>query len=450
MVYKRFSVRVVVRLLLLLLNMMALAVIVVQTNWRFSLLILAMLMVFQVYELFRFINKTNHDLARFLYAIRNSDYSINFSGQQLGSSFEELYGSFREITDAYRMAKIEKEAQYQYVKAMVEHLNVGIISVNRKDEIVLMNPAAEEILNRPNPGTWTRLAAKSPEFTRVVDDIKTGGQKLVEIALDRESRYLNIYVTTIRLPEDQYTLYTFQNIRSEIELKEIEAWHKLIRILTHEIMNSVTPIASLTETLVGMLENESGSVRSAEALPEDWVEDLHMALKTIDRRSNGLLHFVNDYRKLSKVPHPKPEKVRVVDLLERVHTLMQPEANRKGIALEVAPVVRSLEIVADPRLIEQVLINLVINSLEALENTTHPSIQLRCYIESNRRVLEVADNGPGIAPEMLDKIFVPFFSTKEQGSGIGLSLSKHILKLHGGSLRTASTPGQQTSFYLEF
>lgn len=450
MVYKRFSVRVVTRIMLLLLNMIGIASIVVHSNWIFSLLILALIMIFQVYELLRFINKTNHDLARFFYAIRHSDYSINFSSAKFGSAFEELYDSFREIMQSYQKAKIEKEAQYQYVRAMVESINVGIISVNGAGEIVLMNQAAESILDRPNPGLWSRLSSKSPEFANAVASLKEGGQKLVEIAIDRETRYLNIYVTVIRLPEDRFTLYTFQNIQSEIELKEIEAWHKLIRILTHEIMNSVTPIASLTETLVTLLENEAGQCLAPEELDTDAVEDLRMALKTIDRRSNGLLHFVADYRKLTKVPTPNIERVRVFELFDRVYTLMLPEAQRISIELVNNPIVRSLEIRADSKLIEQVLINLVINSMDALENAVNPVITMTCYVEGSKRILEISDNGSGIESGMLDKIFVPFFSTKEKGSGIGLSLSKHILKLHGGTMRVQSKPGEKTSFFLEF
>ena len=431
-------------------NMLAIVVIFARMEWFFSLLILVILFVYQVYELIRFVTRTNQELAKFMFAIRHSDYSISFSPKKLGSSFDELHGSFQEIIGSFRKARIEKEAQYQYFKLMVEHLSIGIISLNRKEEIVLMNQAAEKILESPNVKYWKRFTEKNPVFSRAVDSIGEGGSKLIELHIGHEIRHISVYVTSIMLIGERFKVITFQNIKTEIELKEIEAWHKLIRILTHEIMNSVTPIASLTETMGMLLEDEEGNQKGPGELDEETITDIRMALKTIDRRSNGLLHFVTDYRKLTKVPEPRLERFKISDLMERVKLLMQGETSRANVELRVIHKVKNLEMYADVKLLEQILINLVVNAIDAVHEKEDGFIQMSAYIDGNQKVIEISDNGSGIDPELLDKIFIPFFSTKEKGSGIGLSLSKHIMKMHEGTIRVQSKKDEGSSFFLVF
>ncbi|HRX01316.1 MAG TPA: HAMP domain-containing sensor histidine kinase, partial [Cyclobacteriaceae bacterium] len=257
----------------------------------------------------------------------------------------------------------------------------------------------------------------------------------------------------IRTPlilDKPHKLITFQDINSEIEQKEIEAWHKLIRILTHEIMNSVTPIASLTETMQTLLEDKNGNQRKAQEISDETIKDILFSLKTIHKRSEGLLSFVDTYRKLTKIPQPTLETFHVRDMLEQISTLMHHHLKGTSVKFEVNATPTDLLVHADPKLIEQVVINLVTNSIHALENKPDGLITLNAYEENNRIVVEVSDNGKGIPEKELEEIFVPFFSTKKEGSGIGLSLSKQIMSLHGGTIKVKSQPGVGTSFFLNF
>jgi nitrogen fixation/metabolism regulation signal transduction histidine kinase len=249
---------------------------------------------------------------------------------------------------------------------------------------------------------------------------------------------------------EPYRIITFGDIKNEIEGKEIEAWHKLIRILTHEMMNSVTPLVSLTETMLMILEDENGSQKPLSAITEDNIADIRFSLKTIQKRSGGILHFLNDYRQLTRIPVPRVEQVNVAALFESVARLMQGEISKHDVKMVLRSISPELSVRADARLLEQVLINLLTNSLQALEGIQHPEIELAAYTKENRLILQVSDNGKGIDADKLDKIFIPFYSTKAEGSGIGLPVSKQIMFSHGGSIKVNCQKGTKTSFLLQF
>lgn len=450
MVYKRFSVLVILRVLLLVANSLGLAYVVVALDWLFTPFILTLLLVYQIIELIRFVNRTNNELSKLFLAIRHSDFSIGFSHRDLGSGFDGLSQEFSEVIRAFRENRIEKEAQYQYFKILAEQLTVGIISVDAAGKIELMNHAAEELLQAPNPGSWERLKSRLGQFAELVWAIPSGGNRLVEWTDGEEEHHFSVQVNVIRVPGRESKVITFQNIRSELELKEIKAWHKLIRILTHEIMNSVTPIASLTETLVMLLENDKQEQRPISELNEEVVADVRKALTTIQRRSNGLLHFVSDYRKLTKVPVPKLEPMVLLDLFHRLENLFQAEFENMGIHFNMQPPPPHMRVEADPRLIEQVMINLLVNAKDAVLEVPAPRLTVSAFRTQNNTYVEVSDNGAGIQPQHLEKVFVPFFSTKEEGSGIGLSLSRHIMKMHQGTIKVHSQPDEKTTFRLVF
>jgi signal transduction histidine kinase len=290
----------------------------------------------------------------------------------------------------------------------------------------------------------------NPDFARTVEELGGNGRKLTELKDGRDTRMVSLDVRTIQLMERPCILITIQDINSEIEQKEIEAWHKLIRILTHEIMNSVTPIASLTETMQGLLASPDGSQRRAGDISEETAADIRFSLETIQKRSEGLLKFVDTYRKLTRVPKPSPERVYLRELFSSVERLMSDSLAQRGILLEYKTE-PGLEFVhLDRALIEQVLINLITNSMYALEGRPSPFIQLSAYTNNGSVIIEVSDNGKGIPAKELNEIFVPFFSTRKDGSGIGLSLSKQIVSLHGGTIKVSSQERKGTSFYLRF
>ncbi|MEQ8363890.1 MAG: ATP-binding protein [Cyclobacteriaceae bacterium] len=451
MFYKKFTFLIVVRIVLLLFNVIVLSVIFGDTRLFFNQIILFVILIIQIAELIRFVNHTNRELARLFLAIRHSDFSITFREPPLGKSFKELQHSMMEIIQAYKDVKIEKEAQYHFLQTLVKQLQFGIISLENESTITIINPMAEQLAGIPGAKNWKLVRQLNPDFAERIDGLGDNARSLMQFTVNGEKKTFAVDIRTPIILDKPYKLITFQDINSEIEQKEIEAWHKLIRILTHEIMNSVTPIASLTETMQTVLEDKEGKQKQVNEIQEETIKDIRFSLKTIHKRSEGLLSFVDTYRKLTKVPQPSIESVVVKEMLEEIIQLMQQHTEGvKSIEFEVGVAPPQLTVQADPKLIEQVLINLVTNSIQAINGKDTGLISLKGYEKNNRIFIEVTDNGKGIPEKELNEIFVPFFSTKKEGSGIGLSLSKQIMSLHGGTIKVSSVVGQGTSFFLSF
>jgi nitrogen fixation/metabolism regulation signal transduction histidine kinase len=325
---------------------------------------------------------------------------------------------------------------------------VGIIAL-MNDTIVLINPTAERLLNIQGIKNWKIAQQHNPSFAAEFLQIGESGRKLIETIINGETKLLRVDVSTHKLLDQENILITLQDINEEIEQKEIEAWHKLIRILTHEIMNSITPIVSLTETMQGMLKHKNDTQKQLEEITDDTLSDILFSLNTIQNRSEGLLHFVENYRKLTRVPKPQAETVPVRTFLTSIEKLMKESLQRKGVEFSVSVEDENLVAVFDPSLMEQAMINLITNSLHALENVEPKKIQVKAYRRENLITLEVTDNGKGIPEKDMKEIFVPFFSTRKEGSGIGLSLSKQIVSLHGGRITVNSMPAKFTSFFIQ-
>jgi nitrogen fixation/metabolism regulation signal transduction histidine kinase len=449
MVSKRFALLVIIRIVLLMLSLTALAFIFAKTELFFNQIILISIIVIQVSELIRFITYTNRELAKLLLAIRYSDFSISFKGKKRGKSFQELQDAFVEIVDAFKKVSVEKEAQFKFLKVIVDSINVGIIAVKEDYKIELMNQSATDTLKVSVPNYWKQFQQILPHFAEEITHMEDNERKLMELNIKGDTMQVSVHLTKIKILNYRYSIITFQDIRSEIEQKEIEAWHKLIRILTHEIMNSVTPITSLSETMLMLLQTEEKAPKPISEVTDEDMEDLTFSLNTIQKRSEGLLHFVDDYRRLTKIKQLELEKMRVKAVLEDITNLLQSEFKREKVTLDLN--IRSdFEIAIDEKLVAQVLINLLTNARHAVEGTENPTVTIKAYYEERQKVIEIQDNGCGIEPQKMDQIFIPFFSTKEQGSGIGLSLSRQIMKKHKGDLKVRSELGKGASFFLIF
>lgn len=446
---RRFSLLLIVRIVLLLATITTLAFIFGDKRLFFNHIILASVIVVQVIELFRFINYTNRELARLFLAIKHSDFSVTFRQGYLGKSFRELQHSLTEIIKSYKDVKIEKEIQYQFLQMLVSQLQVGVISI-AEGEIVLINTSAEKLLQAEGAKSWRVLSQLNPPFARELKPLGDNGRKIIDLTTRGETRMLSVDVRTLSIMDKAHKLITIQDINSEIEQKEIEAWQKLIRILTHEIMNSITPISSMTETMLSMLETKEGRQKEVSEISEETIKDIRFSLQTIFKRSNNLLNFVDSYRQFTRVPKPALENITIAGLFNDVEQLMRRELMQHNVnfTTHIAAGVDSTTL--DQTLMEQVIINLVTNSLHAVEGRPDPKIDLLAYHDRGNLVLEVRDNGKGIPEKELQDIFIPFFSTKKNGSGIGLSLSKQIVSLHGGHITVRSVVGTGTSFYLNF
>lgn len=443
----RFTSLITLRVLLLLASILLLAWLWHRYNLFFTYFLLVMLIGLQVYELINFAGRVNRELKKFIDALRYEDYAVSFGSRGLGGSFKELDQSFTEVVEMLRTSKAEKQSQAELLRLALENIRLGLLIVDHQGSIVLMNAAAREMLNIPHFHSWEMLKKKKKSFTDHLGDFNFEGRKLIE--LDNGSGLHEFYLDLdhVSLLGQNYHLISFSDLKNEIEQKEIDAWHKLIRILAHEVMNSVTPVTSLSETIRNLLTDSEGNTLPPEKLDKERLEDIILALETIIRRSRGMLTFVEDYRKLTKLPAPRFEAFAVKSLFDEVSQLMQAQAGEVKLKVDLKN--PRLAIRADRKMVEQTLINLVGNAVYAMEDDGG-EVVLSAYINDGSVILSIRDTGPGIPPDILPSIFIPFFSTRKNGTGIGLSLSKNIMQLHKGGISVQSKPGEGTTLELSF
>ncbi len=450
--FKKFSIQIIIRVLIIL----ALALLIAFFYYKqdrlqmiFTFFVFICFLIIAVAELIWFVSKTNRELSKFILSIKYSDFSVYFPEEKKKGYLSELYKAFNSIIDSFKKISGEKHAQAELLQLIISQIKIGIICTNGKNEIVLMNMAAEDILGVFKTKTWTQLCKKADSFTSKIDELKQGGNNIIELKTRSENKQLIVQVGHSKLFDEAHRIITFYDIKQEIEQKESEAWIRLIRILNHEIMNSVTPISSLTETML-MILNQNEKQIDASELNEEKISDIVRSAKTIQNRSEGLFNFVTEYRKLTKIPSPKIEDIRVRELLENVEQLWKPELEKKEIQLQKQLSSKELMIKADPNLIEQVLINLVKNSIQALDKIENPQLTISAFQIEETVNIEIKDNGAGIHASILNDIFVPFFTTKEKGSGIGLSLSRQIMRMHNGNISVQSKEDEGTVITLLF
>jgi nitrogen fixation/metabolism regulation signal transduction histidine kinase len=414
-------------------------------------ILIAILIILQVFALIRYVDRTNRDLTSFLESIRFSEFTRSFQIEGMGSSFDELNRAFNDVINDFQKVRSEKEEHFHYLQSIVQNIDVSIIAYRKDGTVEMINKAAKTLFQIHSLKNVKGLEQLSQELVNTLINISPGENTLVKVQDQDDILQLAIYATEFKVKEKLIILATINNIQNVLEEQETEAWQKLIRVLTHEIMNSITPIASLSSTLEIMLKGITDAGDIQENMDLDSVMEIQQALQTINKRSTGLLHFVNTYRNLTRIPKPNFKIFPVSDLFKNIYLLMEEEItdNKVNFVTNVDP--ENIEVSADEQLIEQVIINLIRNSMHALDGRKDPTIELKTYYNKRGRVtIQVADNGTGILPEVLDKIFIPFFTTKQSGSGIGLSLSRQILRLHNGTITANSTPDEETIFTLTF
>ncbi len=453
MVYKSFRVNFIVRTVLLTVNIFLFAFLLITTSFTLSIILTGLLVVFQVVALIHYIDKTNRMLNNFLESIRYSDFTRTFEMEGLGSSFDKLKNSFNEVIKDFQNVRAEKEENFFYLQSVIQHIGISLIAYDKTGRVELVNNATKKLFQLRNINHIEALNSFSAELVQKLVTIKHNENTLVKVVDKDEILQLAIYATEFKISNKTIMLVSIKNIQNELEEKEMESWQKLISVLTHEIMNSIAPISSLSNTISTILSDLKNNILAKEDNPDNQeaFEDIDMALTTIFKRTEGLMHFVNTYRNLTKIPQPNFSIFSVAQLFREIKLLMSDEAVEKNIACQISIEPDTLELSADERLIQQVLINLLKNAIHASEGRPNARIELKAYINKRGRVvIEVVDNGPGILPDVLDKIFIPFFTTKTTGSGIGLSLSKQIMRMHGGNISVTSVPEEETKFTLTF
>lgn len=446
--FNDFRTRVTLRVIFLGLSMALFMYMITRPNMLFAAILTFVIILIQLVEIFRFISQTNRKLTRFLESVKYSDFISGFtSDNKLGKSFKDLNVAFNEVLEAFRKARSEKEEHWQYLNSVVQQVRTGILSYDIDGNVQLMNANAKRFMGITSIKNIKELIQINPKLYHAVNSVEAGKSELYK---GSNELYLTIQSTELRIRGIDVKLVTLQNIQPELQKQELEAWQNLTRVLRHEIMNSITPISSLTSTLREILDHDMVRKETHYELKDEGAEDLREGLSTIENRSKGLIKFIDAYREYTSLPKPKMSTVRIKDLIEKVAQLMKTELRKTQVDFHYEWSSEYLTIQADVEMIEQVLINLLKNAIEALNETPDPRLELTGRYDENAVKIEVTDNGPGIIKEALEHIFVPFYTTKRTGSGIGLSLSRQIMQMHNGSLSVESEPDVKTVFTMKF
>lgn len=450
MVFKQFRFNIILRVLLLTTTCLALFI-TLSSTYIFTPILVAGLIIYEVWSLIRYVDRTNRELASFLESIRYSEFTRSFQINNTGTSFDELNKAFNDVMKDFQQVRAEREEHFQYLQSIVQNIDISILAYQRDGTVEMINPAAKKLFQVNTLRNIHKLRPISEKLANTLLAINPGDNKLVQVQDEEDILQLAIYATEFKVKDKVILLTTIKNIQNVLEEQETAAWQKLIRVLTHEIMNSIAPISSLSATVENMVRPYTTGEKSAPEIDLETVNEIKEALQTINKRSTGLMTFVESYRSLTKIPNPNFDVVPLKELIRNVHTLMKKEVEERKITLSVTVEPDSIEVQIDEQMIEQVLINLVKNSAQALEGCKDGKILIRgFYNKRGRPSIQVSDNGVGILSDVIDKIFVPFFTTKRSGSGIGLSLSRQILRLHGGSITAQSVPNEETIFTMTF
>lgn len=439
---KYFRVYVVLHIIGLLVLGYAGSYVLLQTHfWLVSVWVFLAFVALLV-SLIRYVERSKRDLTYFLLSIKQHDFSNNFAYKNK----DELNFAFDQINTVLKDLRNEKASNYLYLQTVVEHVRVAVICFDESNRVQLLNRAAKELFQKEHLSSINSLAAISQDIAQIIQSTERSSKELVKVKIGDQLRNLSMLVTTFKLQEKSFKLVSFQDIKNELEAQEMESWQRLIRVLTHEIKNSVIPISTLSEVTLQLLKKEEQQYAQ---LNLEAYQDIIGGLETIESRSKGLAHFVNTYDQLTKMPKPRMITVNLSRLIQRLTSLFKSDFETMGIDIKLE-VAEGLQIEADPDLIDQVLINLLKNAMDAVKDQTTKRIHLITKNDENRVSIEVIDNGNGIPDEILENIFVPFYTTKPGGSGIGLSISRQIMKLHNGSLYVNSTSKAGTAFKLQF
>ncbi|GAA4424860.1 sensor histidine kinase [Pontibacter saemangeumensis] len=449
MIFKNFEGKVILRVVVLCVTLSAPAVVLVN-GWPEVLVFLLPLLLYQVYELIRFLRQAQEELNQFIESVHYRDFSRYFNEKDDSAQLKTLRKGFNEINTTFKRINREKETQHQQLQKILELVDTGIMTYDLDSgEVLLMNEAIKKLLHVPFMKTIHYLGKRDLELYEQVLDLQPGQNRIATAytsQLDKSSIKVLLTATAWQSNGNRYKLVAFQNVNEALEETESQAWQKLLNVMTHEIMNSIAPISSLADTLKNRLQEAVVTGASS----EDF-EDLEVGVGTIKRRSEGLLKFAQTYRNLSKITTLNLRQVYISDLISNLHRLMQPTLAQKHIIFHMDLSDPNLSLQADPNLLDQVMINLLVNAMDAVKDTPEPEITLTSSIGTDGRVvIKVMDNGAGMPRAVQEKIFIPFFSTKKQGSGIGLSLCKQIVMLHRGTIQVQSEEGVGTVFILRF
>ncbi|MBU1012380.1 MAG: HAMP domain-containing histidine kinase [Bacteroidetes bacterium] len=449
MIYNRFSLIIVVRSCLLLLSCILFAFVFFKSDRFFTLLFLGGIIIAQVLLLVYFLNTTNRDLARFLLNIQESDTSLSFNSKKIEYNFKGIHHSFKKINAEIQKIKIDRESKIHFLNNVVNHLGVAFMAYDNQGEILLLNSAAQQLFSVDRPKFISHIHIDNKEFHDFISQMPTNYQGVYNYKDDdNDITPLLVRSSEFILMGNQIRLVSFQSIKSQLDGNEMESWQKLMRVLAHEIANSLTPITMLGSNIRQRMINYMKLLSEGGKITENITNDVIRSAELIEQRGNRLIEFINNYKSYARLPKPSFSIVRVKDLFDQIDAFYQKQFKSEEIQFE-RYLDDQAQLYIDMSLMEQVLINLIQNSIDALRNIEHKKIELIYKCQQNNDLIQVIDNGIGISEEIIEHIFIPFFTTKNSGSGVGLSLSKNILHMHQGTISIQSKPNIKTIISLK-
>lgn len=406
--------------------------------------LLLILLALQTYFLIHYVNQTNRKIAYFFDAIKNEDFTLRFPEKLSVKSLEELNHSLNMLNSMIQEIHLKKQAQEQYYQEILKQADIGILTINPKGHILYANPTVERLLNYHPLNHIKQLNQIDKKLYEQFADLKPFESRTHQLVNEREKIELALKSTTIAIDNQSLLLVVIQDIRKELDEKETDSWVKLIRVLTHEIMNTITPITSISESVLKYFK-KGEKVLSEDEFSEHHIQSTVKGLEVIKEQGNNLMSFVQSYRKFLSVPEPDKQLIPAQDLLGKVALLM----GNNSVKIELIIDPENLELFIDEKQLTQVLVNLGKNAQQSLGNQADGKIKFFAGVdEKDKKFIKVWDNGPGIPADLIDEVFIPFFTTKNTGTGIGLSLSKQIMRLHRGSIQVVSR--ENTVFTLTF
>ena len=449
MVSRNIYFQLVVRICLICLTALLMAFLFFSDRYILAGLILVLLIV-QTVSMINYTNHTNRKIAYFFDAIKNEDFTLRFPEKLSLKSLEELNHSLNMLNSMIQDIHIKKQIQEQYYQEIIRQSDIGIMTINNKGHILFANKKIEELLSYRPLNHIKQLTQVDPDLYNLFSKLKPFERKLVQLSNEREKKQLALKSTALTLNEKELLLVVAQDIHQELDEKETDSWVRLIRVLTHEIMNTITPITSISESILKYYKSEN-ELLSLEEFDEDHIKNTVRGLEVIKEQGGDLMQFVQSYRSFLNVPPPDKALVPAHKMLDKVKVLLEQESQNGSIVIQTVINPEEMELFIDEKQISQVLVNLGKNAAQSLGNQENGLIKITTGTnKKGSKYIEVWDNGPGIPPELIDEIFVPFFTTKNSGTGIGLSLSRQIMHLHGGNLKVHSVQSDYTSFELSF
>jgi two-component system, NtrC family, nitrogen regulation sensor histidine kinase NtrY len=449
MAFSPFRAGVALRAAMLFLTIAAAAWMIVNTQWYVTIALFLAAAFGETVTLIRFSTQSSREIARFLDALSVDDLSQSFVRLTSDGAHGELGNAMERVLARLRASRSERDEQAHYLQTLVNHVPVALLSLDEHGAVKLLNMAARRLFESSLTHSG-QLARYGEPFAVSLESLSPGSTAILRMERSAGTLLLKAAATEIGARGMRWRLISLQNIENEMSAQELEAWQTVIRVMAHEVMNSLTPVSSLAATAHGLVRDV------LEQLPADdpravQLGDARDALEAVARRSEGLLHFVRSHRRLTKPLAAHMEVTPVQRLFARIQRLLASDLADRDIRMTTRVEPETLELAMDTELLDQAIINLVRNALEALRDTPSAHITLSACREPDGRIaIAVSDNGPGIPPDQREKVFVPFFTTKRQGSGIGLTLVRQIAAAHGAAIDVSETPGGGATVRLRF